>query len=120
VISYRSIRSVDRLPRPLGGLSLTASRAIFGRFGRFWNSRLGFYRLFLTNTDSIVWLDTTEGWVALSPEHPDEFITRLRESCDRLPPEASAGASPIRDPVSPIDRGCPHIHGCPQRENRPR
>ena len=78
VITYRTIRSADRVARPLGGISVTASKGVFGRFGRFWNSTLGFYRLFLTNRESIVWLETTEGWMALSPDRPDEFVARLR------------------------------------------
>jgi len=78
VIAYRTIRSTDRVARPLAGISLTASKGVFGRFGRFWNSTLGFYRLFLTNRKNIVWLETTGGWMALSPDRPDEFVARLR------------------------------------------
>lgn len=77
-IPYAIIRAVDREPRPINGLSLTASKGVFGRFGRFWNSRLGLYRLYLTNRHTIVWLDTTDGWIALSPDRPDEFVTRLQ------------------------------------------
>jgi hypothetical protein len=40
--------------------------------------RLGFYRLFLTNRDSVVWLATDDGWVGLSPARPAEFVERLR------------------------------------------
>jgi hypothetical protein len=78
VIPYRTIRGVDRLPRRVSGLSVTASKGIFGRFGRFWNMELGFYRLFLTNTDAVVWLDTTDGLIGLSPDRPDEFVERLQ------------------------------------------
>lgn len=78
VIPYRHIRAVDRAPRPLAGLAVVGSKSVFGRFGRFWNGTLGFYRLFLTNRESIVWLDTETGWVGLSPDRPDEFVERLR------------------------------------------
>ena len=78
VIPYRRIRAVDREPRTLGGLSLLGSRGIFGHFGRFWNVRLGTYRLYLANRDSVVWLATDDGWVGLSPDRPDEFVERLR------------------------------------------
>ena len=78
VIPYRTIRSADRVARPLAGISLTASKGIFGRFGRFWNTTLGLYRLFLTNRESVVWLETADGWIALSPDRPDEFVARLR------------------------------------------
>jgi len=78
VIPYRRIRGVDRQSRPVAGMSVFGSQGIFGRFGRFWNMRLGFYRLFLTNRDTIVWLVTDDGWVGLSPDRPDEFDERLR------------------------------------------
>jgi hypothetical protein len=78
VIPYHAIRAVDRRPRRVGGLSVTASKGIFGRFGLFWNTELGFYRLFVTNTDALVWLDTTDGLVGLSPDRPDEFVARLQ------------------------------------------
>src|SRR5262249_12215137 len=80
------IRSVDRVARPLAGISLTASKGIFGRFGRFWNSTLGSYRLFLTNRESVVWLQTTsDGWVAISPDRADEFVVRLRTRIQAAP-----------------------------------
>jgi Bacterial PH domain len=78
VIPYRAIRDADQMARPVAGLSVMGSRGIFGRFGRFWNARLGFYRLFLSNGHRVVWLTTDDGWVGLSPDRPDEFIARLR------------------------------------------
>jgi hypothetical protein len=78
VIPYRRIRAVDRALRPVGGMSLFGSKGVFGRFGRFWNTQLGFYRLFLSNRDAIVWLSTEDGWVGLSPDRPDEFVARLQ------------------------------------------
>jgi hypothetical protein len=78
VIPYATIRAVDRAPRSLNGISVMGSKGVFGRFGRFWNSRLGLYRLYLTNRDSVVWLATTDGLVALSPDRPDEFLARLQ------------------------------------------
>jgi hypothetical protein len=77
VIRYREIRAVDREPRSVKGMSFGGSNGLFGRFGRFWSPRLGFYRLFLSNTDSVVWLSTDGGWVAVSPDLPDEFCARL-------------------------------------------
>lgn len=78
VILYRTIRSADRVARPLAGISVTASKGLFGRFGRFWNSTLGSYRLFLTNRDTVVWLQTTTGLIGISPDRPDEFVALLR------------------------------------------
>ena len=77
VIRYRDIRAVDREPRSVKGMSFGGSNGLFGRFGRFWSPRLGFYRLFLSNTRDIVWLSTKDGLVGLSPDLPDEFCTRL-------------------------------------------
>lgn len=76
-IAYPTIRSVDRAPRPASGFTLLASKGAFGRFGRFWNPTLGFYRLYVTDSDRIVWLSTADGWIGLSPERPDEFVERL-------------------------------------------
>ena len=78
VIPYRRIRAVDREPRRLQGMSVTASKGIFGRFGRFWNSSLGLYTLYLTNGDNVVWLSTDAGFIGLSPDRPDEFVENLR------------------------------------------
>jgi Bacterial PH domain len=78
VFPYRAIRDADRQERPVNGLSVTASKGVFGRFGRFWNARLGFYRLYLSNTNGVVWLHTDSGLVGLSPDRPDEFLARLR------------------------------------------
>lgn len=78
VIPYRAIRGADRAPRPVAGLSVWGSRGIFGRFGTFWNLRLGFYRLFLSDADHVVWLLTDRGLIGLSPDRPDEFLERLR------------------------------------------
>jgi len=77
LIPYRRIRGVDRVPRSVAGLSMFGSQGVFGRFGTFWNMRLGFYRLYVTNRNAIVWLATDDGWVGLSPDRPEEFVTRL-------------------------------------------
>jgi hypothetical protein len=78
IVPYRRIRAVDRQARPLRGISLGASEGVFGHFGRFWNPTLGVYRLCLSNRESVVWLDTDDGWLGISPDRPDEFVDRLR------------------------------------------
>jgi hypothetical protein len=88
VIPYRDIRAVDREPRSLKGMSFGGSNGLFGRFGRFWSPRLGFYRLFLSNTTSVVWLTTSQGLVGVSPDLPEEFCTRLAM---RLPEARRSG-----------------------------
>ena len=77
VIPYRRIRGVDRVPRSVAGLSMFGSQGVFGRFGTFWNMRLGVYRLYVTNRHAVVWLATDHGWIGLSPDRPDEFVRRL-------------------------------------------
>jgi hypothetical protein len=83
VIPYRTILAVDTEHRSLTALTTFGSRGIFGHFGRFWSPRLGNFRLYLANSRDVVWLATDDGWVGLSPDHPQEFVERLRH---RLPP----------------------------------
>lgn len=78
IIPYNVIRGADDAPRSPAGLSAFGSRGVFGRFGRFWNGSLGHYRLFITNGHAIVWLDTVNGWVGLSPDRPQQFLEQLR------------------------------------------
>ena len=78
VIPYRRICSVDRDPRPIARITVFASKGVFGHFGWFWSRALGVHRLFVTNRESLVWLGTDDGWIGLSPDHPDEFVDRLR------------------------------------------
>ena len=78
VIRYRDIRAVDQTARSVKGITFLGSNGLFGRFGRFWNPRLGLYRLFLSNTASVVWLSTSDGWVAVSPDRPDEFAVGVQ------------------------------------------
>lgn len=78
VIAYRAIRGVDRDARSVNGFTVTGSSGVFGRFGRFWNRPLGFYRLYVANGDDVVWLATDDGWVGLSPDRPAEFVERLQ------------------------------------------
>ncbi len=78
VVPYRTIRGVDREGRRVNGITVLGSKGVFGRFGRYWNPSLGFYRLYLSNRDTIVWLATDDGFAGLSPARPDEFVECLR------------------------------------------
>ncbi|PYN91714.1 MAG: hypothetical protein DMD91_33695 [Candidatus Rokuibacteriota bacterium] len=73
----RRRRAVSRHPRRR---SRTTVPRFLGRFtfGRGWRPGLGAYRILITNSFDVVWLQTTRGWVALSPERPEEFVARLR------------------------------------------
>jgi hypothetical protein len=78
-IAYRLIRSVDRQRRHLLGLG-AGSNGFLGRFtfGRAWRPGLGRYRLLLSDARAAVWIDTSEGWVVVSPERADAFVAGLR------------------------------------------
>ena len=78
VIAYRTIRNVDRITRPLNGITMFGSKGVFGRFGRFWNPQLGVFRLYVSDRDHVVWVTTADGLVGVSPDRPDEFVERLR------------------------------------------
>src|SRR5262245_50202671 len=78
-VAYRRILGVDAQPRPLRGFSVSGSNGVFGRFGLFWNRHLGFYRLYLSNADAVVWLSTDRGFVGLSPDRPGDFVERLQK-----------------------------------------
>ena len=86
LIPYRKIRGVDREERRVNGLTVMGSRGVFGRFGSFWNSQLGVYRLYLSNRENVVWLATDGGLVGLSPDRPEEFVERLRSRLAILGP----------------------------------
>jgi len=81
-IPYETIRAVDREARQFRGLTVAACRGVFGRFGRFWSPELGFFRMYVTDATRLVWLTTSRGFVALSPDAPDEFVARLRTRLD--------------------------------------
>jgi hypothetical protein len=78
VVPYGRIRTVDREERPLRGVSILGTKGAFGRVGKFWNGTLGVYELHVANGEAVVWLDTADGWIGVSPDRPDEFVDRLR------------------------------------------
>lgn len=86
VIPYRKIRGVDREERRVNGITVMGSGGVFGRFGSFWNPRLGVYRLYLSTRENVVWLATDGGLVGLSPDRPEEFVERLRSRLAILGP----------------------------------
>ncbi|HEY3066861.1 MAG TPA: PH domain-containing protein [Methylomirabilota bacterium] len=78
VVPYHTIRGVDRTKRAFVGLG-AGSKGFLGdfTFGRAWRPGLGRYRLCLTNRQNAVWLQTSGGWIAVSPDRADEFVARL-------------------------------------------
>lgn len=76
-IAYASIWEIDDRPRAVGGLGSVGLNSLFGAHGLRWNPRTGRHYLFITRTFDLVWLTTSRGLVALSPEEPATFRTRL-------------------------------------------
>jgi len=81
-LPYSAIRSVDRTPRPIGGLLAFGLNGLFGSHGLRWNPRVGLHYLAITNTSNLVYLETSRGLVVISPTEPDDLVTALRA---RLP-----------------------------------
>ena len=76
-ITYAAIWEIDDRPRAVGGLGSVGLNSLFGAHGLRWNPRTGRHYLFITRTSDLVWLTTSRGLVALSPEEPATFRTRL-------------------------------------------
>lgn len=89
-LPYSAIRSVDRTPRPIGGLLALGLNGLFGSHGLRWNPRVGLHYLAITNTTDLVYLETSRGLVVISPTKPDDLVTALRA---RLP-AARGGEAP--------------------------
>jgi hypothetical protein len=87
-LPYSAIHSVDRTPRPIGGLLALGLNGLFGSHGLRWNPRVGLHYLAITNTRDLVYLETSRGLVVISPTNPDDLVTALRA---RLP--AASGAA---------------------------
>jgi len=90
VLPYAAITAVDRQSRPVGGLGAMVLNSLFGSHGLRWNPRTGRHYIFITRTTDLVWLTTSRGLIALSPDRPAEFTMRLAE---RL---AAPGTTPSR------------------------
>ncbi len=76
-LPYSAIRSVDRTPRPVGGLLALGLNGLFGSHGLRWNPRVGLHYLAITNTEDLVYLETTRGLVVISPSCPDALVAAL-------------------------------------------
>lgn len=77
-LPYSAIRSVDRIPRRIGGLLALGLNGLFGSHGLRWNPRVGLHYLAITNTADLVYLETSRGLVVISPTRPDELVAALR------------------------------------------
>jgi hypothetical protein len=77
VLPYAAITQIDGRQRSVGGLGAVVVNSLFGSHGLRWNPRTGRHYIFITRTSDLVWLTTSSGLVALSPERPAEFTAQL-------------------------------------------
>jgi hypothetical protein len=90
-IPLASIRAAAALPDGAfsGSARIAGSGGLFGYYGRFWNRRLGAFRLYATRRTGLVAVDTDGDRFVLSPEPPARFLEVLRSRA----PSAAAGLS---------------------------
>jgi hypothetical protein len=91
-IRLEDIRAVDRLADQdlVGSIRLGGNGGLFGWYGRYWNRRLGPFRLYATRRTGMVRIDTERELFVLSPADPDAFVTALLQRA----PRARRGAEP--------------------------
>ncbi|MDD9899677.1 MAG: PH domain-containing protein [Alphaproteobacteria bacterium] len=53
---------------------LFGNGGLFSVSGCFWNREAGHYRAFITDPSRIVWVNTGERMIAISPEDPEAFM----------------------------------------------
>jgi hypothetical protein len=61
-----------------GSIRVFANGGVFSFTGRFWNSKLGWYRAFATDPGRAVVLRYQRGTVVITPHDPQHFIVRAR------------------------------------------
>lgn len=61
-----------------GSIRLLANNGVFSFTGRFWNSKLGWYRAFVTDPSRAVVLRYPKRTIVISPHDPQHFIMRAR------------------------------------------
>jgi len=87
-------------------LRLGGNGGLFGHYGRFWNRRLGSFRLYATRRSGLVRVDTAEERFVLSPADPEAFV----EAVLARAPRASRATSPAV-PASPRAAGVRALRG---------
>jgi hypothetical protein len=77
----RSARAVDATEAQrlglTGALRTFGTSGLFGHYGRFRSAALGSFRMYATRTSGFVVLDTTRGFVVLTPDEPHELCARI-------------------------------------------
>ena len=77
-IPLQSLRSVAVVPNAMDGSRRTdGNEGMFSITGNYSNQSLGSYRAYVTDPVRTVVLRTSTGTVVLSPERPEEFVSRV-------------------------------------------
>jgi hypothetical protein len=102
-IPFASIRAATALPDGAlsGAARIAGSGGLFGYYGRFWNRRLGAFRLYARRRIGLVVIDTDRDRFVLSPEPAGRFLDALPSRAPWAAPDpAGAGLAP-----RPVPRG---------------
>lgn len=81
-----------------GSFRVAGSGGLFGYYGRFWNRRLGAFRVYATRRSGLVLVDTARDRFVLSPEPVDRFLDALlagAPAASRAVPEAPFARRPM-------------------------
>jgi hypothetical protein len=80
-IPLASITAVRRAEREelRGSIRAFAVGGLFGYFGRFYNTRLGGYRMYATRSSNYVLVSTNKGPVLLTPAEPDRMVAAIEQ-----------------------------------------
>ncbi|HEX3157136.1 MAG TPA: PH domain-containing protein [Gemmatimonadaceae bacterium] len=84
-IPLASITAVRRAQREelRGSIRAFAVGGLFGYFGRFYNSRLGRYRMYATRSSDYVLVTTNTGPVVITPAEPDQMVAAIERRLAR-------------------------------------
>lgn len=84
-IPLASITAVRRADREelRGSIRTFGVGGLFGYFGRFYNSRLGGYRMYATRSSDYVLVTTNKGPVLLTPAEPDRMVAAIEQRLAR-------------------------------------
>jgi len=78
--SIVSARVIDRqeLKRKIGWGMRVGAGGIWGGFGWLWTTQRGLVQMYISRTDSFVWIERAGGkpWL-VTPEEPEEFVRAL-------------------------------------------
>jgi hypothetical protein len=88
VVPIKSIHDINRIPRKeLGPIPLRVFGVggFCGSYGYFWSLRLGLFKAYITNTQTLIFIKYGDNKkILLSPERPEEFLRAITQAKNRL------------------------------------